>query len=801
MGLKKLLIILILLITLMSFSMKFSFEDKKEDFKTLINFMEDNYVYFDFTEKVTKENFKKVSAEYLNKITEKTTDLEYYNLVYSYMKWFNNGHTNLLYPSWYYELANTFLSGSGTYFDYFSKEIFNEKSMETYKYLETLIDNEYLIGKKEIDSNNVETKIIEKNKIAYIKIKSIGYVNYMMDGEKIISFLNKVKNYNNLIIDVRGNGGGTVKYWMDYLVSKLEKGYLSVDYYIFNRSGKEAVDFINIHLPYVDTLMRVNRSQVLNLPNTPKQVLTTDYMAPMNFKTGVAPKDSLNYIGNIFLLVDKGVYSSTEAFASFAKNTNFATLIGEKTGGDGIGLNPIFFRLPNTNLVVRTPSILGLNTDGSVNFYASTEPDIRVPSENALEKTIELIHNGYKTKKPKYENKILSNILSYMPNNGNSESVLKENIDYEKYNGQTIEKVEYKGYSKTNLNYLKWLIGIKKGDIYKSSKIKNIETRLKNINSFSEILLIPEKIDDELTITVYVQEGEGFFKNTENILENILNDIFNMRVSLHYYNTFGTMVNLHAGYSFNKYYPTYIKTEIPTNIGITKRNDFEYGYYTEYIPKNDLVSELSRQYIKITNSTYITEKINALLTNEFYFDNLTDKNELSITPSNYYKLNLSLTNNDGIGILSSINALKVGLNSDYDKIYPYYGYANLAKLDFDFGLTISNLFRTKYMDMNTPLALQDKYNYQNHLKSYQGMDVAKGQFFNSLSISQDIFKIANLEVLFESGKLIDKTEDISINNFDFALGGAVGFYTPMGLFKIRYTKSLISDDYNLYFGF
>ncbi|MGM0640316.1 MAG: S41 family peptidase [Thermotogota bacterium] len=798
---KKFLVVVLLLVTLISFSSKFTYKDKRADFKILINFMEDNYVYFDFIEGVTKESFEKISEEYFKEISEDMTDLEYYNLINNYMRWFRNGHTNLIHPSWYYELSNTFSSGSMNYFDYFSEEIFNEESLETYKYLESIIENKYLTGRKELDPNNVETKIIEKDKIAYLKINSIGYAHYLADEEKVVSFLKEVKDYENIIIDVRGNGGGAVKYWQDYIVSKLTKAYLSVDYYIFNRSGKEAVDFINIHLPYVDTLMRADRSEVLSLPHTPEQLLTVDYMAPMKFKTGVSPEDSLNYEGNIFLLVDNGVYSSTEAFASFAKNTNFATLVGEKTGGDGIGLNPIFFKLPNTNLVLRTPSILGLNPDGTVNLIAGTEPDIKVDSEKALEKTIELINTDYKAREPRYENKIFSNILSYMPKEGNSESVLKDGLDYDKFNGKTIDKVEYKGYSKTNLNYLKWLIDLKEGEVYKATKIKNIETRLKNLNSFSEILLIPEYKEEELIITVYVQEGESFFKSTSNILENILQDIFESRVSLHYYNTFGTMINLHGGYSFNKYFPTYIKAEIPTNIFFTKRNDLEGGYYTEYIPKDEKVSELKRNYIKTNQTTYLTEKITASVTNEFFFDSSTDKNELNIVPDNYYRLNLNFNSSDGIGILSSVNAMKVGFNYDYDNFYPYYGYANLAKLDFDFGLTVSNLFRNKYMDMDTPLELQDKYNFENHLKSYQGMDVAKGQIFDSVSISQNLYNIINLEVIFETGKLIDKKEDISAQDFDFVVGGAVGFYTPMGVFKIRYTQSLINQDYNLYFGF
>ena len=47
----------------------------------------------------------------------------------------------------------------------------------------------------------------------------------------------------------------------------------------------------------------------------------------------------------IFLLVDESVYSASETFAMFCKENELATLIGETTGGDGCGYDPLLFNL------------------------------------------------------------------------------------------------------------------------------------------------------------------------------------------------------------------------------------------------------------------------------------------------------------------------------------------------------------------------------------------------------------------------------------------------------------------------
>ncbi len=49
-------------------------------------------------------------------------------------------------------------------------------------------------------------------------------------------------------------------------------------------------------------------------------------------------------VERVWLLVSQKVYSSSEAFAVFSKTTGYATLVGERTGGDGLGITPFHAR-------------------------------------------------------------------------------------------------------------------------------------------------------------------------------------------------------------------------------------------------------------------------------------------------------------------------------------------------------------------------------------------------------------------------------------------------------------------------
>lgn len=146
-------------------------------------------------------------------------------------------------------------------------------------------------------------------------------------------------------------------------------------YFAF-RGGSFGEDFIKYKLNVgYQGLDQINFITSEKLENSPSE-LTKKFEYYYKYEQTINPCNSINFGGKVYLIVDKGVGSSADGFASFSKSTGFATLVGEKTFGGGIGLDPIVCVLPNSGYVFRFP--MGLTSDGTCNEEYKTTPDIEI---------------------------------------------------------------------------------------------------------------------------------------------------------------------------------------------------------------------------------------------------------------------------------------------------------------------------------------------------------------------------------------------------------------------------------------
>ena len=243
-------------------------------------------------------------------------------------------------------------------------------------------------------SKNLMTENIIKDKLAYIRIKSLigeQYIN--QDKDIIINYLNEIKDYPFLIIDIRGNGGGDSNYWQEFLLPKIIDKKYETKNYIFIKSGK-LYEKIFKQLQFKNDVKTFLNNSSFN--NDVKKILS-DFDGYGISDMSIEPKeDSIHFKGKIYLLVDNGVYSSAEMLASFCKETKLATLVGSRTAGDGIGVDPVQVDLPNTAFVMRFSNVMGVTESGSINELDQTMPDIIV-QESEEDKT------GYLEKSKDYK--------------------------------------------------------------------------------------------------------------------------------------------------------------------------------------------------------------------------------------------------------------------------------------------------------------------------------------------------------------------------------------------------------------
>jgi hypothetical protein len=156
---------------------------------------------------------------------------------------------------------------------------------------------------------------------------------------------------SNVIVDLRGNGGGNSAVANEFLK------YIDVDTY---RTWDSDIRF--------GWYLLRNRDKVVNNPQKPEI-----------------------FNGDLYVLTDTFTYSAAMDFAMLIGDNDIGTLVGEPSGNlpDSYG-DILFFQMPNSDLVIRISHKKWYRIDPEKAHEALT-PDVVVPAEEALDKALELI--------------------------------------------------------------------------------------------------------------------------------------------------------------------------------------------------------------------------------------------------------------------------------------------------------------------------------------------------------------------------------------------------------------------------
>lgn len=224
-------------------------------------------------------------------------------------------------------------------------------------------------------------------KTILITFPSFSIESMNMDKETLSTFLKKHLDATSIIFDVSSNRGGYGLYWAEVILP-LFGGTWHDSVNLFFRN-KEAV--ISQFIPgFFDESAILSTIELERRPIFVDELDLKWYLESsmdFSFGEGILPG------AKRYILTSSQTYSAADSFAAFARNTGWATLVGEPTGGDGYGDN-LYYLLPNTGYVLRFSPFITENTSGMANNFYGTLPHIlKSRKKTTLNTCLDIIKN------------------------------------------------------------------------------------------------------------------------------------------------------------------------------------------------------------------------------------------------------------------------------------------------------------------------------------------------------------------------------------------------------------------------
>lgn len=228
--------------------------------------------------------------------------------------------------------------------------------------------------------------------IGYIKISSLVNNNTSApdyDKSLINDYIKESHGkYKKLIIDLRGNGGGSPEFLLDSVVAPLIKKPIVYTqtaavkksfFKLWGRTVQQYLDTQYIDTPTVSFINKNNNPHLQEVTEVKNLHGYDDSWVTFKVTHMISPKDTLPFSGKVYLLVDGGSFSASEDFAQFCKRTGFAEVVGNNTGGGAASfIDPFYFCLPESKIIFRLEVETSLNPDGTMSEILGTEPDIKM---------------------------------------------------------------------------------------------------------------------------------------------------------------------------------------------------------------------------------------------------------------------------------------------------------------------------------------------------------------------------------------------------------------------------------------
>ena len=220
-----------------------------------------------------------------------------------------------------------------------------------------------------------------QDSIGYIYIPNFFWENIEKDGQTISDFMSsKGVGFDKLIIDIRGNQGGEVTYWLNNIIRPLVGN--ETELHSKTAVKKSFISRMDLRLVYYQAfatnhLLHPKSHYVSSVSTIADPAIDSNIWRVYDITQKLSPADGFNFTGEIIVLMDTNSISAADSFASAMKQLGLATLAGNPSGGWGNHyISPILFALPNSGLCFRSDVELSYNADDRPTSIYGTMPDV-----------------------------------------------------------------------------------------------------------------------------------------------------------------------------------------------------------------------------------------------------------------------------------------------------------------------------------------------------------------------------------------------------------------------------------------
>ena len=380
----------------------FTKEQALEEFDYMWEVIEREYPYLDAAERiycVYSSELKNLGREKIMNLNDISIE-EHLSILQDSLTNYNGlGHLSIVPP----EIYNLFLSNieaapldeSQSCFRTWEEQATQEKSVETYSYLSKASSNIIKLENNKTSSNYVKDNIsidLRYPETIIFRVKAFSYENIDIDTKYVRKILKENDECTNIVIDLSSCAGGTDSYFYDVFVNLLSNERLQMNpRYILTKQN--SISNVLEEIPYLEI---IDKKIIEDFPNIRESdIKNLDLAYKVNTSTYI-PTDVDKCTGKkVFVLINENTQSAAETAASFCKDTGFATLIGNNTGGNSGAMNPFYYPLPYSGLILSFNIEYVVDSLGNSISEIGIAPDFySIEDESLVDTYFRLYKNG-----------------------------------------------------------------------------------------------------------------------------------------------------------------------------------------------------------------------------------------------------------------------------------------------------------------------------------------------------------------------------------------------------------------------